>query len=76
MATIPPQLTWQNIIATLALLVTMAVAGWRLMQTQIDAVTKDIELLRAVTDARIGRLEQDAVRRGEFIQFEKRIFEH
>jgi hypothetical protein len=66
-------LNWQNLVSTLALLLTFAVAGWRLVQSQIDAVQSEMALTRSYLAERIYNLETDTVKRKEFEQFEKRL---
>lgn len=78
-----PQLTWFNVVATLALLATIAGGAWILFQSQFHNLedqmrAQDASNATLVKELRIDldRLRDASVLRAEHIEFVKRLDEH
>ena len=75
-----PQLTWANIVITLALAATFAGGGWILFQNQFASQQQQFKDVTAALSAEIkanheevDRLRGESIGRNEAIEFRKRI---
>jgi hypothetical protein len=77
-----PQLTWINVITTIAVILTMAGGGWLLMQNALvsenqqrrDSTAALLEQIR-INDTAIARLRDSTIQTAEFLEFKKHVYD-
>lgn len=69
-----PELTWANIIGTIAAAAILAGAGWTLFQTQFNYVEKNTSLVRETLERRDGEINSRVVKIEDELRSRRELF--